>query len=56
MAKVNKECSVRVRITKKEYETITDYCDKHEITISEFMRSAIYLKLGGKINERYPWI
>lgn len=41
MAKENKDCYVKVRITKSEKEQIEAYCDKHGLSISEFMRLAI---------------
>ena len=41
MSKENKDCYVRVRITKSEREQIEAYCDKYNLSISEFMRLAI---------------
>ena len=48
MAKENKDCYVRVRITKSERDQIEAFCDKHNLSISEFMRLAIenYLRRG----------
>lgn len=41
MSKENKNCYVRVRITKSERDQIEAYCAKHDLSISEFMRLAI---------------
>ena len=48
MAKENKDCYVRVRITKSERDQIEAYSEKHDLSISEFMRLAIenYLRKG----------
>lgn len=39
--KENKDYQVKVRITKREKEKINAYCEKHSLTISEFIRIAV---------------
>lgn len=38
MAKDNKSVSIEFRLTPIEKQQIKDYCAKHEITVSEFIR------------------
>ena len=45
MAKENKDCFVKVRVTKSERDQIEAYCEKHDLSISEFMRLAIETRL-----------
>lgn len=45
MAKENKDCFVKVRITKSERDQIETYCEKYDLSISEFMRLAIEKQL-----------
>lgn len=46
--KENKDCQVKVRITKSEKERIEKYCQDAELTISQFIRIAIKEYFGGK--------
>ena len=39
--KENKQENIKVRITPKEKERIVEYCESHNITISEFIRMAV---------------
>lgn len=39
--KENKQENIKVRITTKEKERIAEYCEAHNITISEFIRMAV---------------
>lgn len=39
--KENKQENIKVRITPKEKEKIIEYCDKHDMSISEFIRMAV---------------
>lgn len=39
--KENKQENIKVRITPKEKEKIKEYCDKHDMSISEFVRMAV---------------
>lgn len=39
--KENKEFQIKVRITAKQKEEITKYCDSNDINISQFLRMAI---------------
>ena len=39
--KENKQENIKVRITTKEKERIVEYCEAHNITISEFIRIAV---------------
>ena len=41
MAKENKDCYVRVRITKSEQKQIEAYCDKYKLSVSDFVRLAM---------------
>jgi hypothetical protein len=40
-----KDIQIKVRITATDKETIESYCEAHSITISDFLRAAIYKKL-----------
>ena len=37
-----KDCQVKVRITTREKEQILEYCEKHNMTVSEFIRFACF--------------
>lgn len=37
-----KDCQVKVRITTREKEQILKYCEKHNMTVSEFIRFACF--------------
>ena len=39
--KETKQENIKVRITPKEKERIVEYCEAHNITISEFIRIAV---------------
>lgn len=45
----NKDIQIKVRVTPTEKEQIMEYCEKHQLTISQFLREAIYNKLSGNI-------
>lgn len=47
MAKETKDCHVKVRITPTERKAIEEYCEQHDLKISEFMRIAFTRVLGG---------
>ena len=36
--KQNKDSQIRIRLTTEQKEQIKEYCAKHNITISEFIR------------------
>jgi uncharacterized protein (DUF1778 family) len=38
--KENKDCQIKFRLTAEQKDKITEYCKKHDIKISEFIRSA----------------
>lgn len=38
--KETKDNSIRIRLTNSEKQRILDYCEKHNLTISEFIRFA----------------
>ena len=40
-----KDIQIKVRITATDREMISNYCEDHNITISDFLRAAIYKKL-----------
>lgn len=39
--KENKQENIKVRITPKEKERIVEYCEAHNLSISEFIRIAV---------------
>ena len=45
--KETKDCHVKVRITPTERKAIEEYCEKHDLKISDFIRMAFYRVLGG---------
>lgn len=40
-----KDIQIKVRITATEKDKISSYCEEHNLTVSDFLRSAIYKKL-----------
>lgn len=40
MIKENKDWQMKCRLTQSQKEEILDYCKKHDMTISEFVRMA----------------
>ena len=43
--KENKNYQIKVRLTATEKEAVNNYCEKHGMTVSEFLRAAIENKL-----------
>ena len=39
--KDNKDCQIKVRITKSEKEKLLSYCDANDLTVSQFLRLAM---------------
>lgn len=39
--KENKQENIKVRITPKEKQNIVEYCEAHNLSISEFIRIAV---------------
>lgn len=50
--KENKDCQIKVRVSKSEREMIEQYCADAELTISQFLRLAIteYLNAASRKN------
>lgn len=46
--KENREYQLKVRLTNSEKETLTQQAAAANMTISEFVRAAIYRTIGGK--------
>lgn len=46
--KETKNKFIKVRVTEKEQEQITEYAAAHNITISEMIRAALARMIGGK--------
>ena len=46
--KETKNVFIKVRVTETERKNIQEYAEKHNITVSELIRLAIYSKMGGK--------
>lgn len=38
--KENKDYQIKCRLTQKEKERVFEYCERHDITLSEFIRMA----------------
>lgn len=43
--KENKNFQIKVRLTATEKDAVNNYCEKHGMTVSEFLRTAIENKL-----------
>ena len=43
--KENIDYQIKVRLTATEKEAVNNYCEKHGMTVSEFLRAAIENKL-----------
>lgn len=43
--KETKEFQLKVRVSKREKEKILAYCEKHDLSISDFLRLSIESKL-----------
>lgn len=43
--KENKDYQIKVRLTATEKDAVNNYCEKHGMTVSEFLRTAIENKL-----------
>ena len=41
MEKEKKDCQLKFRLTKKLNERIAAYCEKYDLSVSEFIRKAI---------------
>ena len=46
--KENKTVQIKFRLTESQKEQVEQYCEAHDITISELMRQALNEYLGGK--------
>ena len=46
--KERKECQLKFRLTKKLNERISAYCEKYDLSVSEFIRKAIEAYLRNK--------
>ena len=44
--KIIKDEVIRMRVTKQEKEAIESFCKEHEITMSEFLRSAAIARIN----------
>ena len=53
--KENKQENIKVRITPKEKERIVEYCESHNITISEFIRMAVSRIFSTNSQEEEKW-
>lgn len=47
--KERKDCQLKVRLTKTEKERVMAYCEKYDMTVSDFIRKAVdsYLREKG---------
>lgn len=46
--KENREYQLKVRLTNSEKEMLADYAAAHNLTISDFVRAAIFRMIGEK--------
>ena len=53
--KENKQENIKVRITPKEKERIVEYCESHNITISEFIRMEVSRIFSTNSQEEEKW-